>query len=47
MFLLATDHVSLVEKAQSLEGRRVRARLELLPPEQRVTTIISYEERRS
>jgi tRNA(fMet)-specific endonuclease VapC len=44
MFVLDTDHVSLLERAGSLEPKRLRARLERIPVEERATTIISFEE---
>jgi tRNA(fMet)-specific endonuclease VapC len=44
MFVLDTDHVSLLERGGSLEGNRLRARLKEVPIEERATTIISFEE---
>jgi tRNA(fMet)-specific endonuclease VapC len=44
MVILDTDHVSLLERAGSLEGGRVRTKLEPIPDAQKATTIISYEE---
>jgi tRNA(fMet)-specific endonuclease VapC len=44
MFVLDTDRLSLLERADSAEGARVRARLRQVPVEQRATTIISFEE---
>jgi len=43
-FVLDTDHVSLLERAGSLEANRLRTRLERVPVEERATTIISFEE---
>jgi tRNA(fMet)-specific endonuclease VapC len=44
MIVLDTDHISLLERADSPEGKRLRARLEApdVPPPH--VTIISYEE---
>ena len=44
MFVLDTDHVSLLERAGSFQANRLRARLEQVPAEERATTIISFEE---
>ena len=44
MVVLDTDHVSLLERASSQEYQRLRARLDQVPPHERVTTIITYEE---
>jgi tRNA(fMet)-specific endonuclease VapC len=44
MVVLDTDHVSLLDKADSPEGIRLRDRLEAVPPDARFVTIISYEE---
>jgi tRNA(fMet)-specific endonuclease VapC len=44
MVVLDTDHVSLLERADSLAGQRLRARLRVLDPALRATTIITYEE---
>jgi tRNA(fMet)-specific endonuclease VapC len=44
MVILDTDHMSLLERFDSAAATRLRARLEVLPEHERVTTIISYEE---
>jgi tRNA(fMet)-specific endonuclease VapC len=44
MFVLDTDHVSLLERAGSVEANRLRRRLEQVPVEERATTIVSFEE---
>ena len=44
MFVLDTDHVSLLERAGSVEANRLRARLNGVPVEDRATTIVSFEE---
>ena len=44
MVILDTDHVSLLERAESLEGGRLRTRLEPVAETEKATTIISYEE---
>lgn len=44
MVVLDTDHVSLLEWANSAAAQRLRARLEPIPAEERVSTIISFEE---
>jgi len=45
MYILDTDHISVMESAStSAEGRRLRFRLAALKPEERITTIITFEE---
>jgi len=44
MVILDTDHVSLLEWAESPEAQRLGARLEHLTTEKIATTIISFEE---
>src|SRR5436309_5448072 len=44
MVVLDTDHVSLLERADSREGERLRQRLKAVPPAEQATTIITYEE---
>ena len=43
MVLLDSDHMSLLQRGRA-EGQRIQERLQLLPPEEIATTIISYEE---
>ncbi|MEW6209639.1 MAG: type II toxin-antitoxin system VapC family toxin [Acidobacteriota bacterium] len=44
MYILDTDHLSLLGRADSLEAQRLRFRLAGLKPEERITTIITFEE---
>jgi len=44
MYILDTDHMSLLERADSLAGQRIRRRLNKLLSDEAVTTIISFEE---
>jgi len=45
MYILDTDHISVMESAgTSAEGQRLRFRLARLKPEERITTIITFEE---
>jgi len=44
MFVLDTDHISLLERTTSTEGQRLDDRLEQVEPEQIATSIITYEE---
>jgi tRNA(fMet)-specific endonuclease VapC len=44
MVVLDTDHVSLLERGRGDDLLRLRARLGLISPPDRVTTIITYEE---
>lgn len=44
MLVLDTDHLSLAESTRSAESRRLRERLEQVPTEEVVATIISFEE---
>ncbi|HZT82334.1 MAG TPA: type II toxin-antitoxin system VapC family toxin [Gemmataceae bacterium] len=44
MVILDTDHMTLLEWARGAEASRLRARLDQVAPEERVTTIISFEE---
>jgi len=44
IYVLDTDDMSVLERAESGEGARLRERLGQMPPEERGTTIISFEE---
>jgi tRNA(fMet)-specific endonuclease VapC len=44
MYILDTDHVSLLEKKQTAESQRLLFRLTGVPPEEKATTIITFEE---
>ena len=44
MYVLDTDHLSLLGKRANLFSQRLQSRLAQIPPEQQVTTIISFEE---
>jgi tRNA(fMet)-specific endonuclease VapC len=44
MYVLDTDHLSLLGRATNPEAQRLRFRLAALPPSDRVTTIINFEE---
>src|SRR5262249_4384313 len=44
MYILDTDHLSLLGRADSAGAQRLRFRLAGLKPEERVTTIITFEE---
>ena len=44
MVILDTDHMSVLEHAESAAALRLRERLAALPPTERTTTIISFEE---
>lgn len=44
MFVMGTDHVSLVERADSPDGARLRSRLEKIDSSEQAVTIISFEE---
>src|SRR5262249_57144778 len=44
MVVLDTDHMTLLAIGQGAEYERLRGRLEALAPEERVTTIVTYEE---
>jgi len=44
MYILDTDHLSLIGRATSPEAQRLRFRLAGLKLEERVTTIITFEE---
>ncbi len=44
MYILDTDHMSLLERATTHEAQRLRFRLQRLLPEERCTTIVSFEE---
>lgn len=44
MLVLDTDHLTILENTSSSEGQRLRQRLALIPPDQRSTTVVSYEE---
>ena len=43
MYLLDTDHITLLDRGGEA-GERLRARLALVPPEEVVTSVVSYEE---
>src|SRR5262249_10225972 len=44
MYILDTDHLSILGRANSAEAQRLRFRLAGLKPEERITTIITFEE---
>jgi tRNA(fMet)-specific endonuclease VapC len=44
MFILDTDHVSLLQWDDSAEAQRLDARLETVPEQELATTVITYEE---
>jgi tRNA(fMet)-specific endonuclease VapC len=44
VFVLDTDHLTFLERPTGPEGRRLQERLQPIPPDERVTTIITYEE---
>lgn len=44
MYVLDTDHMSLVEKGRGAEALHLRARLSRVPKGQLVSTVVSYEE---
>ena len=44
MYILDTDHLSLLGRADSPAAQRLRFRLSRLKPEERITTIITFEE---
>ena len=44
MFVMDTDHVSLLQSAAGLAGERLRARIRSLPEDEVAATIISFEE---
>ncbi len=44
IYVLDTDHISLLERGDSGAGARLRDRLRQVPPAQRGTTIVSFEE---
>lgn len=45
MYILDTDHISVMESASSTaDGQRLRFRMARLKPEERITTIITFEE---
>ena len=44
MFVLDTDHLSLLQWNVGVEGRRLSKRLSVIPADELVTTIISFEE---
>ena len=44
MYILDTDHLSLLGRASGGDAERLRLRLAELKPEERVTTIITFEE---
>jgi tRNA(fMet)-specific endonuclease VapC len=44
VLVLDTDHLSLIQRSDSAEGRRLAARLEPVAEDEVCTTIINYEE---
>ncbi|MGH9833546.1 MAG: hypothetical protein ACREBD_07080 [Blastocatellia bacterium] len=44
MFILDTDHFSLLEWGSGVVGQRLRERIRALPEGEVVTTIITFEE---
>jgi tRNA(fMet)-specific endonuclease VapC len=44
MVVLDTDHMTIYEWSDSPEYQRLKNRLEELPPEQKATTIVTFEE---
>ena len=44
MVVLDTDHVSLLDRVPAEASRRLQSRLDALPPDEVVVTIISFEE---
>ncbi|MGE0132359.1 MAG: type II toxin-antitoxin system VapC family toxin [Blastocatellales bacterium] len=44
MYILDTDHVSLLEKKQTAESQRLLFRLTGVPSEEKATTIVTFEE---
>ena len=44
MFVLDTDHISVMERESSSESYRLRCRLSEIDPDEIVTTIITFEE---
>src|SRR4051794_32238774 len=44
MYILDTDHVSIMQWPDGAEAQRLHARLEAVPAEDIATTIITYEE---
>src|SRR5437870_1759662 len=44
MVILDTDHLSLLERAESAEGKRLRDKLARVPPTEIASTIVTYEE---
>lgn len=44
MYIIDTDHLSLLGRANSPEAQRLRFRLAGLKPEERITSIITFEE---
>jgi len=44
MFILDTDHLSLLEWMERTETGLLRSRLSMLPSEEKAATIISFEE---
>ena len=45
MYVLDTDHVSLVEWGSGADAQRLRSRLQRTPRKDVASTIVSYEER--
>ncbi len=44
MFVLDTDHISILERSESQPGQRLQSRLVVYPPGEVMATVISYEE---
>lgn len=44
MYILDTDHMSLLERADSIEAHRLRKRMDKLPIEEKATSIVTFEE---
>jgi hypothetical protein len=44
MMVLDTDHITILERMGTAQRERLHRRLEPIPPEQKATTIISFEE---
>lgn len=44
MVVLDTDHLTLLQRSSSVEGERLRRRLEVVPDSERAATIVSFEE---
>jgi tRNA(fMet)-specific endonuclease VapC len=44
MVILDTDHMTIYERSNSAEYQRLKGRLDHLSPEEKATTIVTYEE---